>query len=122
MAQDVEQHGQGTKIFENAMQLFITNVRPEVLDQFRNVVSLNDLKIAIGDIEREQAARRSFRNLKKINPFLDGLRDYAAVIEVFVNAKPDIMAFIWGPIKFCLQVKQPLPLLIIIAFIDVQLR
>jgi len=76
-----------------------------ILNDFQKITSLTALSHAIADIERRQAGRRSFRNLGKIRPFLNSLQDYGKVIEVFVNVKPDIMAFIWGPIKFCLQVR-----------------
>ena len=46
-------------------------------------------------IQREQGARRSLQNIARIEPFINGLKKYSAVIEVFVQAKPELMAFIW---------------------------
>ena len=94
--------------------------------------TIEELRNAIDHIQREQAHRRGYRNLNKIRPFLACLQQYARVIEVFVSAKPDFLAFIWvskiryniyrprpntllhnlkgsadaikGPIKLCLQV------------------
>lgn len=83
------------------------------------VETLNDLRIAVEGVQREQAHRRGYRNLNKIKPLVDFLHQYARVIEQFVSAKPDFLAFIWvsrlpdfrpstkiyqGPIKFCIQV------------------
>lgn len=41
--------------------------------------------------------------MSKIEPFLEGLKGYSAVIEVFMQAKPDVLSLIWGPIKLILQ-------------------
>ncbi len=57
--------------------------------------TIEELRNAIGNIQREQAQRRGYRNLNKIRPFVESLQQYARVIEVFVSAKPDFLAFIW---------------------------
>ncbi|EXJ84579.1 hypothetical protein A1O3_05249 [Capronia epimyces CBS 606.96] len=101
---DTTQPDSSQGLFFDACNTFRHNVPRSVLEQFQSVTSLKDLEHAIKEIESQQAARRSLRNLRKVRPFLNALNDYAGVIEVFVNAKPDIMAFVWGPIKFCLQV------------------
>ncbi|KAH6670655.1 hypothetical protein B0J14DRAFT_100518 [Halenospora varia] len=72
------------------------------------LTTFDDLKASIKRIQTEQAARDGLRNLNKIKPFLNGLRQYASVLEVFVQAKPEILAFIWGPIKLCLQIASKL--------------
>ena len=46
-------------------------------------------------IQAEQAKRRGLRNMRKIKPFVDVLAQYARVIEVFVNVKPDLLGLIW---------------------------
>ena len=89
------------------------------------LTTFEDLKTTVEDIQQEQAQRRGYRNLAKIKPFLVTLQQYALIIEQFVNAKSDFLAFIWvcdrpslarkpnsrltsseikGPIKLCLQV------------------
>ena len=60
-----------------------------------SLTTFDDLKIAIDKIQREQGLRRSYRNLNKIKPFISTLQQYALVIEQFVNAKSDFLAFIW---------------------------
>ncbi|KAF8536864.1 hypothetical protein BDD12DRAFT_781117 [Trichophaea hybrida] len=42
-------------------------------------------------------------HMNKIRPYLDGLQRYGDVIGLFVSSKPEILALIWGPIKFLLQ-------------------
>ena len=80
--------------FSRILDSFKTHLSKEDVDRFK-VATFNDLKSAVKDIQTEQAGRKSLRNLNKIRPYLDGLGQYAAVIEVFVNSKPDILAFIW---------------------------
>jgi hypothetical protein len=84
-----------------------TSKLPDVVDVFLEIRTLKDLERAILDIEAKQADRKSLRYLNKIKPCLHLLEDYSKTIEVFVNAKPDIMAFVWGPIKVCLLVSEP---------------
>ena len=90
--------------FSFALQFFREKLSPDDVCQFRKITTLADLGLAIKDIESEQAKKRSLRSIGKIRPFLKILEEYSKVIEVFVNAKPDVLAFIWGPIKLCLQV------------------
>lgn len=107
--------------FEEILVSFKKRLSAEHVELFQ-LATFDDLKDAITRIQKEQAARKSLRNLNKIKPFMNGLSQYAQVIEVFVQAKPEILAFIWvshcesclrlimidkqeqGPIKLCLQV------------------
>jgi hypothetical protein len=58
---------------------------------------------ATDKLQEEQAKKGHLRHLSKIEPYLEGLRGYASVIEVFMQAKPEMLALIWGPIKLLLQ-------------------
>ena len=53
------------------------------------------LQESIKEIQEKQVHRRAYRNLNKIKPFLLTLQQYSLVIEQFVNAKSDFLAFIW---------------------------
>jgi hypothetical protein len=94
-------------IFSSVFLSFKETFPQHYIDEFQEIKSLGDLNHAIQAIEKQQANRRCLRNMQKVRPFLNALEQYSQVIEVFVNAKPDMLAFIWGPIKFCLQVKLP---------------
>lgn len=80
--------------FSKILKSFMAQISPDDMDRFK-VTTFSDLKSVVRDIQAEQARRKSLRNMTKIRPYLDGLNQYAAVIEVFVNSKPDILAFIW---------------------------
>ncbi|WAO88971.1 NACHT domain-containing protein [Fusarium falciforme] len=57
---------------------------------------------ATDQLQKEQSKTGHLRHLSKIEPFLDRLREDSGVVETFVQAKPDILALIWGPIKLLL--------------------
>ncbi|KAK0631420.1 hypothetical protein B0T14DRAFT_2863 [Immersiella caudata] len=64
---------------------------------------LADLKSSIKKIQDEQAPRKEARNLARLRDFLDGMEQYEKIIEVFLNSS-EYLAFVWGPMKFLLQV------------------
>ena len=80
--------------FSRVLQAFQTRLSSWDIDNFR-FTTFEDLRDAIKDIQEEQAGRQGLRNLNKIRPFLNSLEQYSRVIEVFVNAKPEILAFLW---------------------------
>ena len=53
--------------------------------------------------DKLQAKPGHLRHLSKIGPYLERLRDYSGAIDTLVQAKPDVLALIWGPIKLLLQ-------------------
>ncbi|KAL6721442.1 hypothetical protein ACLMJK_000545 [Lecanora helva] len=80
--------------FSNALDSFKRRLNSQEKEHFE-LGNLQDLKLAISNIQKEQAQRHGFRNLNKIRPVVDFLQNYARVIEQFVSAKPDFLAFIW---------------------------
>ena len=54
-------------------------------------------------LQEKQIKRREVMNLSRIAGFLEGMHQLGKTIEVFVNAS-NMVAFIWGPIKFLLLV------------------
>ena len=55
------------------------------------------------ELQAEQSKHGHLRHLSKIKPYLTGLEDYTQAIEVFIQAKPDVLALIWGPIVLLLR-------------------
>ncbi|KAL9136526.1 MAG: hypothetical protein Q9175_002271 [Cornicularia normoerica] len=80
--------------FSRSLEAFKAQLPARDIETFE-FTTFEDLKNAIAKIQGEQAGRRGYRNLNKIRPFLDCVQQYARVIEQFVSAKPDILAFIW---------------------------
>ncbi|KAF2458815.1 hypothetical protein BDY21DRAFT_212358 [Lineolata rhizophorae] len=63
--------------------------------------TLRDVHDAARKIERELGARQSLRNMRRIQPFLDGLEQYSKAIEVLCNGT-DYLPWIWAPVKLIL--------------------
>ena len=80
--------------FTRALQRFQDGLTAEEIAEFR-VATIDDVWDMAAKLQTEQSARHSMQNMARIEPFISGLTRYAGVIEVFVQAKPDIMAFIW---------------------------
>ena len=80
--------------FSRSLEVFKRQLSPREAEAFE-FATFEEVRKAIDNIQNEQAHRRGYRNLNKIRPFLDFLQQYARVIEQFVSAKPDFLAFIW---------------------------
>jgi len=65
--------------------------------------TLDDVRKAAIDIERQLAARQSLRNTRRLEPLFKGLEHYAKVIEVLANGT-DHLPWIWAPIKLVLKI------------------
>jgi hypothetical protein len=90
--------------FKSAIQDFRAKLKNEDLyRQILQTTSVDQVYDLTDKLQQEQSCTGRLRHLSKIEPFLEGLRGYATVIEVFVQAKPDVLAFIWGPVKLLLQ-------------------
>lgn len=89
--------------FEQAIIDFKGKLKDQTLySKILQTTSINEVYSEIEKLQNEQAKAGRLRHMNKIEPFLARLRDYSAVIETFVQAKPDILALIWGPIKLLL--------------------
>ena len=67
--------------------------------------TLDDVRLEMARIQREQASKKEMMNMPRIQPFLEAMEQFGKVIEVFLNTS-EFVAFIWGPMKFVLQVWQ----------------
>lgn len=54
-------------------------------------------------IQQEQDGRKKMMNMCRIKACLETMKQFGTVVEVFLNVS-DALAFIWGPMKFVLQV------------------
>jgi len=83
----------GSKIFEDALRDFKKGLSKKELAQFQ-WVDFKDVEETIKDIERDQKMKKKMQNLARIKPFLEGMKQYGKIIEVFLNTS-NIIAFIW---------------------------
>jgi hypothetical protein len=90
--------------FTNAVRDFKATLGDEkFLEEISKTKSTDDVYDATDAIQKEQAEKGRLRHLAKIQPYLEGLRNYASVIEIFVQSKQDVLSLIWGPIKLLLH-------------------
>lgn len=67
------------------------------------ITSVDKVWAEVEKLQYEQERKSNLRHANRIKLFLDRLRSYAAVIEVFIQVKPDVLALLWGPIKLLLM-------------------
>lgn len=89
--------------FDHALENFTRNLSQKEKVDFR-FTTISDVYREIDRIQKDQESKGLLRNLRRLQPFIDGLQRYSSIIEQFVNVKPNILAFIWGPIKLFLQI------------------
>ncbi len=75
----------------------------KLYSEILKTTSIDEVYDATDQLQKDQAKVGNLRHLAKIEPYLERLRAYSGVIDTFVQAKPDILALIWGPIKLLLQ-------------------
>ncbi|KAH1932003.1 hypothetical protein KXV48_007907 [Aspergillus fumigatus] len=90
--------------FQAAMHEFKTNLNTdELYTKLLAVSSIDEVYDLTDKLQADQGRKGRLRHLAKIEPFLNRLREYTGTIDTFVQAYPEIMGLIWGPIKLLLQ-------------------
>ncbi|KAK4142687.1 uncharacterized protein C8A04DRAFT_13001 [Dichotomopilus funicola] len=90
------------RAIENAFKDLERTISPAESRDFAST-TLEDVRRAAFDLERQLAARQSLRNMRRLEPLFQGLHHYAKVIEVLCNGTP-YLPWIWAPIKFILKI------------------
>lgn len=88
--------GMATKLQEQSQTAFsrvLDTLSPEWKNDFQ-FSTLADLEQVIHEIQRKQGSERRLRNMARLRSFLDAMKEYGKVIEVFLNAS-NFVAFIW---------------------------
>ena len=60
--------------------------------------SMDDVRTAAKEVERQLELRRSLRALRRIQPFLAGIEQYSKVVEVVCNGTP-YLPYLWVSFK-----------------------
>jgi len=90
--------------FEKAVDDFKGRFKDEqICRDILKTKTIDDVYSATEALQAEQAKNGHLRHLSKIDPYLTRLNDYAGAIQVFIQAKADVLALIWGPIVLLLQ-------------------
>jgi molecular chaperone GrpE (heat shock protein) len=90
--------------FKSILSDFKKRLTPDELENFQ-FVTLKDVRETALRIQKDQEQLKTMMNMARLESFLEAMDQFGKVIEVFVNAS-SFVAFIWGPMKFILQVKR----------------
>ncbi|KAI8940928.1 hypothetical protein NX059_002183 [Plenodomus lindquistii] len=89
-----------TDFFDRELKRFRARLTGTRLQEFR-ATDHAALLSELGRIQKMQEDSGLLRNLGRIRSFLEAMDQFGKVIEIFLNAA-DMVAFVWGPIKFLL--------------------
>ncbi|KAK3339412.1 hypothetical protein B0H65DRAFT_299455 [Neurospora tetraspora] len=87
--------------FKRALARFERDVGPRRAQEFSNC-SLHDVHLLMKKIQAEQERKGEMRHLKRLESFLEAMKELGKVIEVFTNTTV-FLCYVWGPIKFLLS-------------------
>jgi hypothetical protein len=85
--------GPPNTIFYRSLELFKIGLDDLEKEDF-GLTTLDEVHEVIGKIQDEQASKRMMQNMPRIQAFLEGMEQYGAVIEVFLNVSV-FVAFVW---------------------------
>lgn len=89
--------------FKAARDNFLKNVKNPGKYDFAQLATAKDVWDATEEIQKKQSQTKTLRGLHRIRPFLEALDQFSSTIEVFIQAKPDILALIWVSFPFNLM-------------------
>ncbi|KAJ4353923.1 uncharacterized protein N0V89_005654 [Didymosphaeria variabile] len=90
----------GSDALDAAVRKFKARLTGTDLTAFRST-TYEELCREILRIQYEQEQTKSMVNLGRIQSFLEAMDQFSKTIEIFLNVS-DMVAFVWGPIKFLL--------------------
>ncbi|RYP01740.1 hypothetical protein DL764_006102 [Monosporascus ibericus] len=90
--------------FDKAIWEFKAGLKNEALyREILSTTSADQVYDLTDKLQAEKPGTGGIRNLAKLQPYLERLQSYNGAIDTFVQAKPDVLALIWGPIKLLVQ-------------------
>jgi hypothetical protein len=89
-------NAQARSTFQSSFAKFEQTVTKLSRDDHRDFAStvLEDVRRAAREVEQQLAARQCLRNMRRIEPLLNGLESFSKVIEVLCNGTP-YLPWIW---------------------------
>lgn len=88
--------------FTEALSKFKARLSSKEINNFE-FATLNDVRATAIRIQYEQEGVKQMVHMARLESFLEAMNQFGKVVEIFVNAS-SFVAFIWGPMKFVLQV------------------
>jgi hypothetical protein len=72
------------EVFEIAKREFYKDLKPKLCIELKKTTSIDEAYNAADKLQEEQAKLGHLRHLRNIEPYLERLRQYAGVLEMFV--------------------------------------
>jgi hypothetical protein len=87
-----------TLSFESVLEdfkkdLLKSGLKRRDIDNFK-FTTFEELEKCIGELQTEQHAQRRVQNLNRLKPFLEVIKQYGEVVDLFCNVN-EMVAFIW---------------------------
>lgn len=79
--------------FTRVLDRFKAGLKRKEIASFQ-IVTLEDVQKAIGDIQKKQQSERRMQNMNRLGKVVEGLTEYGKVVEVFCNTS-QFVPFIW---------------------------
>lgn len=90
------------QIIREAFEDLERTITPADSRDFR-VSSLQQVRDAALEIERQLAARGSLRNMRRLMPLFAGMEHYSNVMDILCNGTP-YLSWIWAPVALILRI------------------
>ncbi|KIW15876.1 hypothetical protein PV08_05926 [Exophiala spinifera] len=93
-------------LFESARAEFLAEVSKFPKSQRYDpskIETIDDVYIEVMKIQNEQKKTKTLAALKRIEPFLNGLKEYFSAVDTFAQIKPEITCIVWGTLRLILQ-------------------
>ena len=91
-----------SRAFEVALSRFQDQLTEKEREDFR-YTEFKDVQKGIINIQKKQESLKKIMDLTRIQGFLEAMNQFGRVLEV-VLSDSNFVAFVWGPVKFILQV------------------
>jgi hypothetical protein len=92
--------------FREAIVEFESKLPSTERAQFANT-TLEDVRAVINNIQTEMGGMQAALNFIRLQPFLEAMEQYATTMTAFCKTSSlPILCYIWGPMKFILQVRR----------------
>lgn len=95
--------------FETAKRAFLSTLGPGDAAALEALSTSEDVLFEVRKAEQEHGIKSATRRyMKKIESFVKGVEQYGKAIDVFANAKPEVLSLIWGTARLILHVCETL--------------
>jgi hypothetical protein len=85
-------------VFQRILDEFKATLKPKHEKSFK-MTTLDELNQAVVDIQAKQRSERRQKNMRRLDGFLEGMKQYDKVVQIFCNGN-EFVAFVWVRFSF----------------------